>query len=67
MYNIAKYLPQCIETVTTWQTDFVEFLFVDDGSPDNCADIVKKYAQRDSRIKLLSKKMEVVLLQDSMD
>ena len=56
MYNIAKYLPQCIETVTKWQTDFVEFLFVDDGSPDNCADIVKKYAQRDSRIKLLSKK-----------
>lgn len=56
MYNIAKYLPQCIETATTWQADFVEFLFVDDGSPDNCADIVKKYAQRDSRIKLLSKK-----------
>lgn len=56
MYNIAKYLPQCIESVTAWKADYVEFLFVDDGSPDNCSDIVKEYAKNDGRIKLLKKK-----------
>lgn len=56
MYNIAKYLPQCIESVTEWKAEYIEFLFVDDGSPDNCAEIVKEYAKQDPRIKLLQKK-----------
>lgn len=55
MYNIAKYLPQCIESVTEWKADYIEFLFVDDGSPDNCAEIVEEYAKNDARIKLLKK------------
>ena len=55
MYNIAKYLPQCIESVTAWKADYVEYLFVDDGSPDNCAEIVEEAAKKDSRIKLLRK------------
>ena len=28
-----------------------EIIPVDDGSPDNCADIIKEYAKKDSRIK----------------
>lgn len=56
MYNIARYLPQCIESVTAWKADYIEYLFVDDGSPDNCAEIVKEYAEKDSRIKLFQKK-----------
>ena len=55
MYNIAAYLPKCIETTTAWGAEYVEFLFVDDGSPDNCAEIVEDYAKKDSRIKLLRK------------
>ena len=55
VYNISKYLPQCIESVTAWQADYVEYLFVDDGSPDNSADIIRDYASKDPRIKLLQK------------
>lgn len=55
MYNVAKYLDQCIQSVTAWQADYIEFLFVNDGSPDNSAEIVLKYAQQDKRIKLLNK------------
>ena len=55
MYNIAKYLQECIDSVTAWKADYVEFLFVDDGSPDNCADIVQQSAEKDARIKLLKK------------
>lgn len=56
MYNIAKYLPECVESIRKWQADYVEYLFIDDGSPDNCAEIIQHYAGSDSRIKLLKKK-----------
>lgn len=55
MFKIAGYLPKCIESVRAWDADYVEYLFVDDGSPDNCADIVRQYAEKDPRIKLLQK------------
>lgn len=55
MYNVAKYLEQCIQSVTRWQANYVEFLFVNDGSPDNSREIVLEYAQNDDRIKLLDK------------
>ena len=55
MYNVAKYLEQCIASVTEWKAPYVEFLFVNDGSPDNSREIVLKWAKRDPRIKLLDK------------
>lgn len=55
MYKVAAYLPQCIESCIVWDAAYVEYLFIDDGSPDNCAEIVSEYAKRDSRVKLLQK------------
>ena len=55
MYNVEKYLDQCIESVTAWKAPYVEFLFVNDGSPDNSRDVVLKWSKVDSRVKLLDK------------
>lgn len=55
MYNVEKYLDQCIKSVTAWKADYVEFLFVNDGSPDNSRAIVLRWAEQDKRIKLLDK------------
>ena len=55
MFKVEAYLPQCIETTTAWKAEYIEFLFIDDGSPDGCADIVRKAAEKDKRIHLLSK------------
>lgn len=55
MYNVEKYLDQCIQSVTAWKAAYVEFLFVNDGSPDNSREVVLKYAEQDKRIKLLDK------------
>lgn len=55
MYNVEKYLDQCIESVTAWKAPYVEFLFVNDGSPDNSREVVLKWTQKDSRVKLLDK------------
>ncbi len=55
MYNVASYLDTCISSVTEWKAPYVEFLFVNDGSPDNSRGIVLEWAEKDSRIKLLDK------------
>ncbi len=55
MYNVEKYLDQCVRSVTAWDADYVEFLFVNDGSPDHSRDIILKYQEKDSRILLLDK------------
>ena len=55
MYNVASYLDQCVKSVTEWDADYIEFLFVDDGSPDNSAEIIEGYAKNDPRIKLIRK------------
>lgn len=55
MYNVAPYLDQCVKSVTEWDADYIELLFVDDGSPDNSAEIIEGYAKNDPRIKLIRK------------
>lgn len=55
VYGVASYLRQCIRSVTAWQADYVEFLFVDDGSPDESADLIREYARNDQRIFLFQK------------
>lgn len=56
IYNVEKYLRQCIESVLSQTyTDF-ELILVDDGSPDNCPQICDEYSQKDSRIRVLHQK-----------
>lgn len=52
-YNQAQYLPDALDSVlaqtyTNWET-----IIVDDGSPDNVAEIAARYGESDSRIKFL--------------
>ena len=53
VYNASHYLPQCVETLInqTWRD--AEFIFVDDGSTDDSYEILKKYQEKDERIKIL--------------
>lgn len=43
VYNVAKYLPRCIESLLGQTLDDFEIIFVNDGSPDNSIDILKEY------------------------
>jgi len=50
VYNTAKYLDECIQSILNQTfTDF-EFIISDDWSTDWSKDIIKKYAQNDNRI-----------------
>lgn len=55
VYNVAAYLPKCIESISAYKGDYIEFLFVDDGTKDESADIIAEYQKNDARIKLIHK------------
>jgi len=44
-YNVAKYLPQSIESILAQTLAPVEILVIDDGSTDDSAKIAGRYSQ----------------------
>ena len=55
VYNVEKYLRQCLNSVVGQTYKNLEIIVVDDGSPDNCGAICDEYAMRDGRIKVIHK------------
>lgn len=53
IYNGERFISQTIESVIHQSYQNWEMLIIDDGSKDNSASIVKNYAEKDPRIKLL--------------
>lgn len=51
-YNSAKYISEAIESVIDQTYTNWELLITDDCSTDNSRDIIKQYAETDSRVKL---------------
>lgn len=56
IYNVEKYLPQCIDSILTQTYHNLEIVLVDDGSTDNSGKICDEYAAKDSRVKVIHKK-----------
>ena len=56
VYNVEAYLPKCIESITAQTYEQLEIILIDDGSTDRCPWICDKYAEKDSRIKVIHKK-----------
>lgn len=51
MHNAATYLRECVDSILNQTFANFELLVVDDGSTDDCADIVRSYS--DQRIRLI--------------
>ena len=56
IYNVEKYLPQCIDSILAQTFINFEVILVDDGSADNCGEICDEYAEKDNRIIVIHKK-----------
>ncbi|AXI10774.1 beta-1,4-galactosyltransferase [Oceanobacillus zhaokaii] len=56
IYKVEKYIHRCIDSVITQTYSNLEIILVDDGSPDNCGEIVDDYQESDTRIKVIHKK-----------
>ncbi len=55
IYNAARYLPRCIESILHQTYTNFELLLVDDGSTDKSGAICDEYALKDTRIKAYHK------------
>lgn len=55
MYNVEKYIDECIKSVINQTYKNLEIILINDGSTDNSYDICKKYSETDARIILINK------------
>lgn len=55
IYNVEKWLRQCIESVQRQSYTDLEIILIDDGSTDNSPTICDEYASSDSRIVVIHK------------
>lgn len=56
IFNRAQYIPETLESVIKQTYTDLEIICVDDCSTDNSAGLLQEYAQKDSRIKILTHK-----------
>lgn len=50
IYNVEKYLRECVDSILAQSLKEIEVILIDDGSPDNCGKIVDEYAKQDKRV-----------------
>ena len=50
IYNVEKYIHQCLDSVINQSYKNLEIILVDDGSIDKCSEICDEYAKKDKRI-----------------
>ena len=60
VYNMEKYLRECLNSVTEQSLKDIEIILINDGSTDNSIQIIREYEQKDSRIVVIDKKNEGV-------
>jgi glycosyltransferase involved in cell wall biosynthesis len=55
VYNVEKYLDECVQSVLSQSFEDYECILVDDGSPDDCPALCDNYSKADARIKVIHK------------
>lgn len=53
VYNVEKYLSKCLESLIKQTLKDIEIICVNDGSMDNSLAILKEFASKDSRIRII--------------
>ena len=54
VYNVEKYLEECLDSIQNQTYSNIEIILVNDGSTDNSKEICEKYCKQDSRFKLIN-------------
>jgi glycosyltransferase involved in cell wall biosynthesis len=54
VHNCARFLEEAVESVLNQTFSDFEFIIVNDGSTDSSPDLLKTYAEKDSRIRILT-------------
>lgn len=56
VYNVAAYLPQCLDSILGQDHEALEVILIDDGSLDDSGRICDQYAQKDPRVRVIHQK-----------
>ena len=56
VYKVEKYLPACLDSVLAQTYQNLQVIVVNDGSPDGSSAIAESYAEKDSRLEVVSKR-----------
>lgn len=54
VYNVEKYLEQCLNSITNQTYKDIEIICINDGSTDNSKKILEEFAAKDNRIKIIT-------------
>ncbi len=54
VYNVERYLRECLDSIVNQTLQDIEIICVDDGSTDKSSEILKEFAAKDSRIRVIS-------------
>ena len=54
VYNVAKYLRECMDSLVNQSLEDIEIICVNDGSTDNSLEILEEFAKKDSRVKVFT-------------
>lgn len=54
VYNVEKYLRQCLESLINQTYKNIEIICINNGSTDKSSEILVEFAQKDSRIKIIT-------------
>ena len=60
IYNVERYLRQCLDSIINQSYKNLEIILIDDGSTDNSGIIADEYELKDERIQVIHKKNEGV-------
>ena len=55
IYNVERYLKECLDSIINQSLRDIEIICVDDGSTDNSLSVVQQYASKDPRIAIITK------------
>ena len=55
VYKVEKYLPACLDSLLAQTYRNFELIVVNDGSPDDCWQIMQRYAAQDARVRIFNK------------
>ena len=55
LYNVADYLPDCLDSIIKQDYENIEIILVNDGSTDDTEDFCLEYSKMDKRIKYIKK------------
>ncbi|MCR5700015.1 MAG: glycosyltransferase [Candidatus Saccharibacteria bacterium] len=56
IYNVEQFLPECLDSLVNQTLKEIEIICINDGSKDDSLKIIKEYAKKDKRIKIIDKK-----------